>query len=57
MDEETLSKIFNPFYSTRAAGSGLGMTITKQLVEQMKGNIKVHSQPNQGTTVSIYFPL
>ncbi len=57
MNEETLSHIFDPFYSTRASGSGLGMTITRQLVEQMNGRIEVFSQLNEGTTVIIQFPL
>ncbi len=57
MPRETLEKIFDPFFSTRATGSGLGMAITKQLVEQMNGQISVESQPNQGTTVKLIFPV
>jgi signal transduction histidine kinase len=56
MPQETVSKIFEPFFSTRATGSGLGMAITKQLVEQMNGTINVTSEPNCGTTVRILFP-
>ena len=56
MDQETVSKIFEPFFSTRATGSGLGMAITKQLVEQMNGTIEVTSEPDCGTTVRIFFP-
>lgn len=57
MTPEVLSQIFDPFFSTRATGSGLGMAITKQLVEQMKGNISVTSQKNAGTTVRLEFPI
>jgi len=57
MSHETLRDIFKPFYSTRASGSGLGMTITKQLVEDMNGKIAINSKLNQGTTVLLEFPL
>jgi two-component system NtrC family sensor kinase len=57
MSAETLEKIFDPFFSTRATGSGLGMAITKQLVEQMKGQISVASKQNEGTTVRLEFPV
>ncbi len=57
MSPETLQKIFDPFFSTRAAGSGLGMAITRQLVEQMGGRIAVSSRENEGATVNLEFPL
>lgn len=55
MSAETVSKIFDPFFSTRATGSGLGMAITLQLVEQMQGEIKIDSKESVGTTVSVVF--
>lgn len=55
MSAETVSKIFDPFFSTRATGSGLGMAITLQLVEQMRGEIKIDSKETVGTTVSVVF--
>lgn len=57
MPPEVLAKIFDPFYSTRATGSGLGLAITRQLVGQMRGEIRVASAPGQGTTVILEFPL
>lgn len=57
MNRETLEKIFDPFFSTRATGSGLGMAITRQLTEQMGGTITVDSTVKQGTTVVLAFPL
>ncbi len=57
MDEETLRQIFDPFFSTRATGSGLGMAITQQLIEQMKGEIDVQSELGTGTTVALRFPM
>jgi signal transduction histidine kinase len=56
MRSDTLKEIFKPFYSTRSSGSGLGMTITKQLVEGMNGKIDIRSKLNEGTTVSLEFP-
>ncbi len=48
------SKIFQPFYSTKGAnGSGLGLYITKQLVERNGGKISVKSKPGQGTTFKL----
>jgi signal transduction histidine kinase len=57
MSPEMLKDIFKPFYSNRASGSGLGMTITKQLAEGMNGKINIKSKLNKGTTVSLEFPL
>lgn len=57
MPPEDLKKIFDPFFSTRATGSGLGMAITKQLVEQMNGKVSVFSKKRQGTTVKLEFPV
>lgn len=57
MTAETLKDIFKPFFSARASGSGLGMTITRQLVEGMNGEIFIRSEPKQGTSVSIEFPV
>lgn len=57
MSVETMEKIFDPFFSTRATGSGLGMAITKQLVSQMNGKISVVSQEGEGSTITLEFPL
>ncbi len=50
---DQIARVFEPFYSTKAQGSGLGLAITKQLVEQMGGEIQIESQPGKGTTVRI----
>lgn len=57
MAPETLQRIFEPFFSTRATGSGLGMAITRQLIEQMNGTITVESVEKKGTTVTLTFPM
>ncbi len=63
MKEEFLKNIFNPFSQeedirTRSQdGTGLGMVISKQLVELLKGSIQISSTVNVGTTVSFVLPL
>ena len=63
MTEDQLAKIFNPFVQADASttrqfgGSGLGLTITKKLVELMDGKIKVESQPHRGSTFTVEIPF
>jgi len=52
---DDLPRIYEPFFSSKASGSGLGLTICKQLVEQMGGELVIHSQENSGTTAQIKF--
>lgn len=57
IDEETLLKIFSPFFTTREDGTGLGLAITQRLVERLGGEVKVASQPGSGTCFTICLPL
>lgn len=57
MDEDTLNRVFEPFYTTKNAGTGLGLAAVQGVVRGHKGSILVHSTPNIGTTFSIYFPV
>lgn len=56
MSEEILKKIFDPFYSTRPAGSGLGLPTTRKIVEAHGGTIEVQSVPGKGSRFSIRLP-
>ena len=56
MDQETLESIFIPFYSKKNAGTGLGMTIAKKIVEGHNGKIHLKSRPGLGTEVMIELP-
>jgi len=49
-------QIFDPFYTTKAHGTGLGLCIAKKIVEAHEGEIKVTSRPGQGTRVSMKLP-
>ncbi|MGD9332282.1 MAG: PAS domain S-box protein [Desulfobacterales bacterium] len=56
MDAETLNRVFDPFFSTRFTGRGLGMAAVYGIVKNHAGWIFIDSQPAKGTTVRIYFP-
>ncbi len=56
MSRETLSKIFNPFFTTKFTGRGLGLSATLGIVRGHGGAIRVQSQPGVGTEFVLYFP-
>jgi signal transduction histidine kinase len=57
MDEETQAKLFEPYFSTKSSGMGLGLVITKKILDDMKARIKVKSHPHDGTEVEISFRI
>jgi len=56
MDPEALARIFEPYFSTKATGTGLGLTIAKRNVELSGGTIRVTSRRGEGTSVTITLP-
>ena len=56
IDEEGMSKLFKPYYTTKTGGHGLGMTIIQAIVRAHGGKIDVESKPNIGTTVTVALP-
>ncbi len=56
ISEENLGKIFDPFYSTKDKGSGLGLSIVKNIIEAHNGNIRIESKEGLGTHVFIMLP-
>ncbi len=57
MDEKTITRIFEAFYSTKPAGSGLGLPTAKKIVEAHGGAMDVQSEPGRGTKFSIILPI
>jgi signal transduction histidine kinase len=54
--EEALSKIFEPYFSTKQAGFGLGLAVARTIVEEHEGSIRVNSEPQRGTTFTVTLP-
>ena len=54
---DKIDRIFNPFFTTKEKGTGLGMAISKKIVEAHEGTIDVSSEPGQGTEFVITLPL
>ena len=57
ISSEEMKKLFVPFYSTKPSGSGLGLAVSKKIVDDHYGSIEVESKPNQGTRFVIRLPL
>lgn len=54
---EQLPNLFQPFFTTKPAGTGLGLFITRRVVEDHKGRVAVDSSPGQGTSFRVILPL
>ena len=54
---EDISKVFEPYYSTKDTGTGLGLAIVRKAVEDHGGTISVHSKQGSGTTFTIILPV
>ncbi len=57
MNEETVSKIYNPFFTTKESGTGLGLSIVHRIIEDHSGSIIVDSEEGRGTRFKIIFQV
>ncbi len=57
MDEQTLANMFVPFFTTKESGTGLGMFISKKIIDNHGGRIEIQSEPDKGTTVKVLLPI
>jgi signal transduction histidine kinase/MFS family permease len=57
MDEEALARVFEPYFSTKTTGTGLGLPIARRNIELSGGSIEVESEKGSGTTVTVRLPV
>jgi signal transduction histidine kinase len=57
ISEDIRSRIFEPFFSTREGGTGLGLAVVQQIVESYAGTIEVQSRPGEGARFDIRWPI
>ncbi len=54
---DKVKKIFEPFYTTKSSGTGLGLSVSYGIIKNHKGSIKIFSEPGTGTIISMAFPI
>jgi signal transduction histidine kinase len=57
ISRENLSKIFDPFFSTKESGLGLGLALTRRVVEEHGGKVDIQSAEGKGSTITMSFPV
>lgn len=57
MDEATMAKIFEPYFTTKETGSGLGLTMVFKVIKEHHGEISVSSKKGEGTTFTVALPV
>jgi len=59
IDEESMEKLFDPYFTTKeiGKGTGLGLSVVQGIVKSFNGSVQIQSEPNKGTIVSVYLPI
>ncbi|MFJ7950920.1 ATP-binding protein [Lysinibacillus sp. NPDC096418] len=57
MTNETIENLFQPFYTTKTTGTGLGLPFVKKVIEEHNGEIVIESELKKGTRFSLHFPI
>jgi len=57
IDPEILPRIFEPFITSKSTGTGLGLTITLDIIQQHRGRIEVENNPDRGATFRVWLPI
>ncbi len=55
--EEVLSEVFIPFFTTRKEGSGIGLSISRQIIRTHEGELRINSKQKNGTRSEMLFPM
>ena len=56
ISDEKIEKIFNPFFTTKSNGVGLGLSISSRLLEENQSKMEVESEEKEGTTFKLFLP-
>jgi len=57
ISEDNVGRVFDPFFTTKKEGTGLGLSLTRQIIEFHKGKIHIKSKPDFGTEVTVRLPM
>lgn len=57
ISEENLQKVFNPFFTTKKGGTGLGLSLVYQIVHSLQGSLTINSKIGEGTSIILTFPV
>ena len=57
INKEDIAQIFDPYFTTKPSGTGIGLAIVHNIIDAHDGKMEVESTPGKGTTVTLFFPI